>query len=200
MLVSNLCFSLFFLLQNFSFTTVSAALLYALLKNISARPKKEVPASHLQHQVLYLRGRKSCSTPSSKRDVSIPLPLSLAGYLLLTKKVPFSSPTSSLVQNIEPKSQEEIAFHLRGRKSASRLLICRLCIFAKTSCFLDVHLLRGRNISDQNLKMVMIAVVSFIKDRSIPIQDLYSTQECLMVLLVECLFQASLRSSRLCFK
>ncbi|KAJ9541575.1 hypothetical protein OSB04_028081 [Centaurea solstitialis] len=199
--------------DNISYTTISAAKITALLENISARTEKEDPlknlatspwpsiflsaqgdlmhpASHLQHRVLHLRGRKTCRIPSSKRDDSHLLPPPLAGYLLLirdyshmTKKVPFSPPTSSpywpistILQRTEPMSQVEIGYHLRGRKPAS-LLICRLCIIASTSCFLDMHLLRGRNISDQNLNLVMIAVVSFIRDRSIPIQDLYSTQE-----------------------
>ncbi|KAJ9553895.1 hypothetical protein OSB04_017940 [Centaurea solstitialis] len=40
--------------DNISYSQISAALLYALLENISARPKKEDPASHLQHLVLIL--------------------------------------------------------------------------------------------------------------------------------------------------
>ncbi|KAJ9553144.1 LOW QUALITY PROTEIN: hypothetical protein OSB04_017189 [Centaurea solstitialis] len=101
---SNLLSSLEDLLPrlNISYSKISTAMLYALLENISTRPKKEDPASHLQHQVLYLRGRKSCRIPSSKRDFSLLFPPPLAGYLLLirdysliTKKVPVSSPSPS---------------------------------------------------------------------------------------------------------
>ncbi|KAJ9547782.1 hypothetical protein OSB04_020325 [Centaurea solstitialis] len=62
------------------YSTVSTAQISALMN--------KGPASQLQHLVLYLRGRKSCRTPSSKRDVPFPFPPPLAGYLLLTKKVP----------------------------------------------------------------------------------------------------------------
>ncbi|KAJ9542567.1 hypothetical protein OSB04_029073 [Centaurea solstitialis] len=102
------------------------------LKNLATSPWPSIflstqgdlmhPASHLQHRVLHLRGRKTCRIPSSKRDDSLIFPPPLAGYLLLIrdyslmkKKVHFSSPTSSLywpisivLQNIEPKSQVEI--------------------------------------------------------------------------------------------
>ena len=67
-------------MQIFFYSTVSAAKISALLK--------EGPASQLQHLLLYLRGRKSCRTPSSKRDDPFPFSPPLAGYLLLTKKVP----------------------------------------------------------------------------------------------------------------
>ncbi|KAJ9558330.1 hypothetical protein OSB04_012944 [Centaurea solstitialis] len=131
--------------DNISYTTIYAAKITALLENISTRTEKEDPlknlatspwpniflsaqgdlmhpASHLQHKVLHLRGRKTCRIPSSKRDDSHLLPPPLVGYLLLirdyslmTKKVPFSSspywPISTVLQRTEPKSQRQIHPH-----------------------------------------------------------------------------------------
>ncbi|KAJ9544873.1 hypothetical protein OSB04_024580 [Centaurea solstitialis] len=101
-----------FLFSLFSKIITHFEFIFKNITQISAL-MKEGHASQLQHPVLYLRGRKSCRTPSSKRDVPFPFPPPLIGTLLL------SYPSTGLAYlpgsiNIEPKSREVIGHYLRG--------------------------------------------------------------------------------------